>query len=208
MDGVTATARVRSISAAKVWKWDFEGYKGIQVPPTWLRAHIKIKPTKVEDNTVMAAAGIGKGKGRPSHAVWLGTADMKNYTVQADVMLKESRRQLPDIGLIANRYNFILKGNLGKLRMQTWAPHLRMSKDEKYLADPDVWYTMKMTVDANDDRAIVRGKIWKRGETEPSAWMLEAEDPHPNMTGSPGLYVYAITDCMFDNVSVTFAERN
>ena len=208
LDGVTATARVRNISSAKVWKWDFEGYKGVQVPPTWLRAHIKIKPTQVEENTVMAAAGIGKGKGRPSHAVWLGTADMKNYTVQADVMLKESRRQLPDIGLIANRYNFILKGNLGKLRMQTWAPHLRMSKDEKYLADPDVWYTMKMTVDANDDRAIVRGKIWKRGETEPADWMLEAEDPHPNKSGSPGLYVYAITDCMFDNVSVTFAERN
>ena len=209
LDGVSATARIRSISSAKVWKWDFEGYKGLQVPPAWLRSHIKIKPKKVsDDNTAMGFAGIGKGKGRPSHAVWLGTANMKNYTIQADVMLSEARRQLPDIGLIANRYNFILKGNLGKLRVQTWAPHLRMSKDEKFLADPDVWYTMKMTVDTTADGAVVRGKIWNKGEAEPAEWSIEAKDPHPNTSGSPGIYAYATTDCVFDNVSVTFADRN
>ena len=203
VDGVSGTARIRMFNPAKVWKWDFEGYKGPQVPPHWLRAVAKIKPTDVDGNVVMKAAGIGKTKGRPSHTVWLGPPEMKNYTIQADVMMTEQRRQLPDIGVVANRYNFILKGNKGKLRIQSWAPHLRMSVEEKYRSDPDVWYTMKLKVDADDSQAKIFGKVWKTGEAEPEGWTIEATDPHPNMSGSPGLYVYATTDCMFDNVVVT-----
>ena len=203
IDGVTGTARVRMFNPAKVWKWDFEGYKGPQVPSQWLRAFAKLKPTDVDGNVVMKAAGIGNTKGRPSHTVWLGTPEMKNYTIQADVLMKEQRRQMPDIGVVANRYNFILKGNKGKLRIQSWAPHLRMAVEEKYRSDPDVWYTMKLKVDADESQAKVYGKVWKTGEAEPEGWTIEATDPHPNQSGSPGLYVYATTDCMFDNVIVT-----
>lgn len=201
---ISATARVRMFDTAKQWKWDFEGYKGPQVPPQWIRAFAKLKPTDVDGNVAMLAAGIGKAKGRPSHTVWLGTPDMKNYTVQADVIMREQRRQLPDIGLVANRYNFIMKGNKGRLRVQSWAPHLRMSVEEKFRSDPDVWYTMKMKVEATESEAKIFGKVWKKDEDEPAEWTIEATDPHPNLSGSPGLYVYATTDCMFDNVVVTF----
>ena len=203
VDGVSAVARIRMFNPAKVWKWGFDGYKGPQVPSHWLRAFAKLKPHDMDGNVVMKAAGIGNTRGRPSHTVWLGTADMKSYTVQADVMMTEQRRQLPDIGVVANRYNFILKGNKGRLRIQSWAPHLRMSVEEKYRSDPDVWYTMKIKVDASESEAKVYGKIWKTDEEEPGDWTITASDPHPNMSGSPGLYVYATTDCMFDNVVVT-----
>ena len=200
VDGIKATARIRMLNPAKVWKWDFEGYQGPQVPSHWIRAFRKLTPIEMDGNVAMKA---GSSRGRPSHTVWLGTPEMKNYTVQADVMMKEKRRQLPDIGLVANRYNFILKGNKGRLRIQSWAPHLRMSVEEKYRSDPDTWYTMKIKVDASENEAKVYGKIWKTGESEPDQWTIEAADPHPNMSGSPGLYVYATTDCMFDNVVVT-----
>ena len=203
---MSASARIRMFDTDKTWKWDFEGYKGVQVPSHWLRAFAKLKPVDLDGNTVMKAAGIGSGKGRPSHTVWLGSSDMKDYTIQADVMMKEQRRQLPDIGLVANRYNLILKGNRSKLRIQSWAPHLRMAKEQKFLGDPDVWYTMKMKVEIKENQAHVYGKVWKKGEAEPNEWTIEATDPHPNETGSPGLYVYATTDCHFDNVVVNFAE--
>ena len=204
VDGITASARVRMFDTDPNWTWDFEGYKGVQVPPTWLRAHVKLKPVDLEGNTVMRFAGMGKGKGRPSHMVFIGDPGMSDYTVSADVMMKEQKRQLPSIGLIANRYVFMIKGNNGKLAIQSWAPHLRMAKIIKYRSDPNVWYSMKMKVDISEDEAQVFGKVWKKGDAEPEEWTLTATDPHPNKTGSPGLYVYAQADCIFDNVVVDF----
>ena len=205
LDGKKATSRVRMFNPEKTWSWDFEGYKGVRVPPSWLRAHVKIKPNTLEDgNTVMVAAGIGKGKGRPSHAVFIGDPTMKDYTISADVMMREQRRQMPSIGLIANRYNFIIKGNNSKLAIQSWAPHLRMAKVVRYRSDPDVWYSMKMRVEVENGQATVYGKVWKKAESEPADWTLTQTDPHPNESGSPGLYVYAQADCMFDNVKVVF----
>ena len=201
---VKGETRMRMFSTSASWNWDFEGMKGVQVPSTWLRAHIKVKPTQLDGNTVLTAAGIGRGKGRPSHTIFMGRPDMKNYTVQADVRMTEQRRQLPNIGIVANRYNLILRGNLSKLTIQSWPAHLRMSKEINFVSDPDVWYTMKMKVETTEEEAKVFGKVWKKGEAEPAEWTLTATDPHPNHTGSPGLYYYAITDCMFDNVSVTF----
>ncbi len=78
-----------------------------------------------------------------------------------------------------------------------------MAKEIRYRSDPEVWYTMKLRVDVQDDGAHVMGKVWKRDESEPSEWTIEALDPHPNENGSPGFYVYSLADCYFDNVSVT-----
>lgn len=199
----TATARIRMFSPAKVWKWDFTGYKGLRVPPTWIRAHIKLKPFDVDGNDVLKVSGGTMAKGRPSHQIGLGVPEMKNYEIQADVMLKEQKRRLPGIGLSNNRYNLIMIGNTGILAIQSWAPHKRMAKEIKFRSDPDVWYTMKMKVDVVDGAAVIKGKVWKRDEAEPAEWTIETTDPHPNENGSPGLYYYALADCYFDNVIVT-----
>jgi len=202
-EGKTASARVRVFNPAKVWKWDFDGYKAVQVPPTWCRAHIKIKPFELDGNTVMKVTGGSKIKGRPSHHVSIGPPDMKNYTLQADVQMTMQRRQLASVGLSANRYDLYLKGNKNQLQVRSWAPHLRMAETMKYRCDPKVWYTMKMRVETTDDEATIYGKVWKRDEEEPGDWTIVAKDPNPNQNGSPGLIYYAQADCFFDNVILT-----
>lgn len=200
MGEMTATARVR-VFPPLPWEFDFAGMTAPKVPPAWVRAHVKLKGEELEDGNVAMRAGPGPG--RPSHAVFLGPSDMNGYTVQCDVMLKEQRRRISSVGITVNRYDLILKGNNGKLSLQSWQPHLRMAKEARYRSDPDTWYTMKLTVEIDDDGAHVKGKVWERGEEEPAEWTIEADDPHPNMNGSPGLYFYALADCYFDNVIVS-----
>ncbi|MEK6234468.1 MAG: PQQ-like beta-propeller repeat protein, partial [Planctomycetales bacterium] len=206
VDGLQAKARVRvypKLTAEKPWKWTFDGLKGTQIPVTWLNAFLKMKPLQIEDETVLR---VNLVKGRPSVYTWIGKPDMTNYTVQADFKTTEQRRQMSNVGLTVNRYNFIMMGNRQKLRVQSWAPHRRMTKEVKYRWDPEVWYTMKFRVDVDDKGAHVKGKVWKRGEKEPDAWSLQADDPHPNKNGSPGLYFYAMTESFVDNVIVSPAK--
>src|SRR5690606_33395261 len=122
----------------------------------------------------------------------------------SDVLMTEQRRRLPSVGITAQRYNLILKGNNQKLAISTWPPHIRMDQEINFRCDPDVWYRMKMRVDMADDGSgcIVRGKVWQRDSAEPDEWTIEAFDPHPNENGSPGLYVFSLADSHFDNVTV------
>ncbi|MCA9177135.1 MAG: PQQ-binding-like beta-propeller repeat protein [Planctomycetales bacterium] len=196
---LTAEAGIR-VAAPLPWKFDFEGFKGTRVPPIWVNAFLKLKPTEEPGNTYVQNTAE---RGRPGTQVWFGPSNMSGYTVQADIRLREEKRRLPSAGLTAQRYNLIIKGNVGKLAIQSWAPHLRMAKEIRFRADADVWYTTKLRVDIEDGKAIVRGKVWERGKEEPEAWTIEAVDPHPNMTGSPGLYTYALAPSDFDNILVT-----
>ncbi|MCR9200300.1 MAG: PQQ-binding-like beta-propeller repeat protein [Planctomycetaceae bacterium] len=196
---VSTFARVRNFPPLP-WKWDFEGYKPKQVAPTWINAFLKLQPNSIGDTMALKRS---PGKGRPSTYFWLGLPDMKGYTVQADVYMTEQKRKLPNMGVTVQRYNIILKGNTSKFGVQSWAPHLRMAKEVRYRSDPDTWYTVKATVQLKEDGAHVLGKVWKRGEAEPEEWTIEAVDPHPNMTGAPGLYMYTLADGYFDNVIVT-----
>ena len=196
---LSATARLR-VFPALPWKWDFEDYRSKQVPPTWINAFLKLQPAEIGGTVALKRS---PGKGRPSTYFWLGPPEMEEYTIQTDVLMKEQRRKLANIGITAHRYNFILKGNSGRLAFQSWAPHLRMAKEIRFRSDPDVWYTLKMTVQVRDDGAHVMGKAWKREDTEPEEWTLETVDPHPNTEGSPGLYVYNLADSYFDNVQVS-----
>ena len=196
---ITTSARLR-VFPSLPWKWDFEGYAGVRVPPTWINSFLKLKPTEVDGTVALKRT---PGRGRPSTYFWIGMPEMKEYTVQADVLMKDQKRKMANIGLTAHRYNFILKGNTGRLAIQSWAPHLRMAKEVRFRSKPDIWYTIKMTVRLEDDGAHVMGKVWMRDKEEPTDWTLEAVDPHPNLEGSPGLYVYNLADSYYDNVIVS-----
>lgn len=205
---LTATARLRVFPKTNVWKWDFEGFKGLQVPPTWVRAHVKMKPADIDGTTAMR---MGPGPARPSHMVWFGPSTMSDYSIQADVMLKEQKRRLASVGICANRYSFILNGNDEICKFVTWPSEWRLSGYENgaeadFTADPDVWYTMKFELKVTDNEAHLFGKIWERGKKEPEKWTLEVKDPNPNKIGSPGVFTYAIADCYFDNIVVTQKE--
>ncbi|MEZ6045163.1 MAG: PQQ-binding-like beta-propeller repeat protein [Planctomycetaceae bacterium] len=136
--GMETTARLRLFPPFP-WKFDFTGYQGKQVPETWVNAFLKLQPAEVEGEPMMSFLAP---KGRPSVMTWLGTSTMKDYVVQADVLLKEEKRKISSIGITTQRYNLIIKGNNSKLSIQSWAPHLRMAKEQRFIADPDVWYTM------------------------------------------------------------------
>ncbi|QDT44301.1 outer membrane biogenesis protein BamB [Gimesia alba] len=200
----TAESRIR-VFPPLPWKFDLEELKGKAVPPAWINAFLKLQPNKVDGTTALKAS---PGKGRPSANIWLGPSDMSQlapngYTVQADVFLKEQKRKLSSMGVTVNRYDLILKGNSSKLAIQSWAPHKRMAKEVRFRADPDVWYTMKLKVDVKDGQALVKGKVWPRDKPEPKEWTIEASDPHANLKGSPGLYLYRLADAYVDNIIVS-----
>lgn len=191
------------------WKWDFSGLEGTAVPETWILAFLKLKPAVLDGEPVMRQS---ISRGRPSVYVWLGPPDMKDYTIQADFLMKEEKRRLPTVGVTAQRYNFVMKGNFAKLGIQTWPAHLRLNTnnrdaEQRFLSNPDVWYTLKMRVDIKDGKAHVKGKVWEREKAEPEAWTMEVVDPHPNTEGSPGLYFYSLADSYVDNVIVTPSKK-
>ncbi|MED5285493.1 MAG: serine/threonine protein kinase, partial [Planctomycetota bacterium] len=196
---LSASARVR-VFPALPWMWDFEGFGDSQVPSTWIRAFKKINPDTVDESRVMRAS---PGKGKPGHFVLFGPSTMSGYTIQADVRMSEEKRRLPNLGLLNQRYCFVLKGNTSKISLQTWQAHLRLDSEKRFRLDPDVWYTMKLKVTETDDGALVQGKVWERGEDEPAEWSIEVTDPHANTEGSPGIYVYNLANSYFDNIVVS-----
>jgi hypothetical protein len=143
---------------------------------------------------------------------YIGMPDLHDYTIQADVMGRQKGKDLPEMGVGANRYNLVLIGNDQELRLVTWDAQKRIEKKLPFPWKSGVWYRMKFTVDVQGDKGIVRGKVWPRGESEPGKWTVEAEDPRPNKEGSPSLYGWAIgatnatnpgTEIYYDNVKIT-----
>jgi hypothetical protein len=62
---------------------------------------------------------------------------------------------------------------------------------------------MKLAVTPEGDTAVVQGKLWKRGEAEPSVSTVEMVDHAPNLHGSPGLYGHASdAEIYLDNLQV------
>ncbi len=112
--------------------------------------------------------------------------------------------KLPDIGLIGQGYILDLQGEHQRLQIRSWDPQLRMAQTIDFPWQPDRWYRMKLRTAMEDDRAVLRAKVWPRDEEEPAEWLLEATDEVPNRSGSPGLFGNAKdAEIYLDNVQVT-----
>ena len=195
VNGMTASAQVRLFSPLP-WAENFESGR----PPFWVGGGPRLSVVDVDGQQVFRKSASPNGLHR--HAVYLGPADMSGYTIQADMMATEWRRRRPDLGLINNGYTLDLQGNAQRAQIQSWAAELRIDERTEFAWESDVWYTLKLRVDLENDRAIIRGKVWERNETEPSTWTVTAEDPHPIRNGSPGLIAYSPIDIYIDNVRV------
>ena len=200
---LTGSARVRVVSALP-WAEDFESVDMNKSPDHWVGAAGKFSVQVIGGNRVLVKPPARRGLDRAN--AYLGPPTMKNYTIQADLMGAKKRRRRPDMGLIANRYTLDLMGNHQWLQVRSWASDLRMAKTVDFQWEPDVWYTMVMSVEVAGDRAVVRGKVWRRGEPEPEAWTITAEDPLPNREGSPGLYGYSPVEIYYDNLKVVSTQ--
>jgi hypothetical protein len=136
--------------------------------------------------------------------VFFGSPEMKDYTVQADVMSDGNRRKMSEVGVINQHYLIVLKGNEQKIEVNSNLERLRVSQDFKWL--PNTWYQLKAKVDRNSDgSAVVRAKAWKRGEAEPEQWSIEVPHQTAHQAGSPGLFGFSPQDMrvFIDNVEVT-----
>ena len=194
-----AIARIRTFPNQNQWKWDFEGLKETEVPPTWLRAFSRLRPAEVDGSVAMRSA---PAPDRPSLWVHIGPDSMKGYTILADAKLIEVNRRLSRVGITCQRYNLILDGNANRLTIDTWGAHLRLNSSMRFNVKPGAWYRLKLLVDIQDGVAQVKGKVWERELAEPEEWTLVATDPNPNYNGSPGLYLYSTSESYFDNVQV------
>ena len=192
-------ARVRVVPELP-WSEDFESIAVGKYPNHWIGAANKFSVQDKDGNQVLVKPPAKRGLHRSN--VYLGPPSMKDYTIQAALLGTKNKRKRPDMGLIANRYTLDLMGNHQRLQIRSWASDLRMAKHIDFKWEPNVWYTMKLTVDIVGDKAIVNGKVWRTGEPEPDAWTITAEDPLPNREGSPGIYGYSAADIYYDNLKV------
>lgn len=231
---LTATARIRIVPPLP-WNFDFED-GAEDVPLTWVGGRVRYnlreeggnhfiaKPTELPTRPGAPTTKLGTRS-----QMWMGPSDLKDYTVQADVLMKtglggesdadtpapefsesgasNTAIKLPSAGLINSRYLFTLFGPNEEARLYSWSTHDKRTQATAAMTfEPDVWYTMKLKVTPEPDEghAHVYAKVWKRSEAEPQEWTLEIVDEAPNYEGSPGLFGDS-KDAEFyvDNLSVT-----
>ena len=202
---LTGVARVRVVPPLP-WKFDFEdiaiGANQAGDPPiTWVGCRYRHVIREVDGNQVMVkVTTIPKGT---RSRCWFGQSDLQDYTITADVRGAIKDGKMPDIGLIAQRYALDLQGANQALQIRSWVPQLRMARTMEFSWQPDTWYRMKFRAESSDGKAVLRGKVWPRDEAEPESWMIEVEDPAPNLNGSPGLFGNAKdAEIMLDNIEV------
>ena len=158
---------------------------------------------QIERDTVRALVAIGNGY------ITLSTA--KDYTIECDVQGSKVGDDLPDMGIVANRYTLILAGNLQKLRLVSWDALPRVDKTVQYDWKPDTWYRMKLTTEMQAGKGVIRGKAWPADQQEPAEWTVELTDSLPIPEGSAALYGYVQgvldkrpgTEIYYDNLRIT-----
>jgi outer membrane protein assembly factor BamB len=203
VSGLTGTARARIVPPLN-WSWNFENYEEGKVPMEWVNCNTKYAVRQEEGNKVLVKFADNPATKRAR--VFMGPADLSDYTVQADVRASQKRRQMGDVGLVAQRFNLILFGNAEKVELQTWQPETQRTVSARYPWKWDTWYTMKLRVEnLADGRVKAQGKVWPKGEEEPAAWTVERIDPAPlaERHGAPGIYADAPFEVFLDNVKVT-----
>ncbi len=136
--------------------------------------------------------------------VFINRPDLRNYTIEADVLSEGNRRKMSEVGLVNQRYLIVLKGNAQALEVS--------SNQELFLKSvpfpwkPNEWFHLKTRVDvAPDGSGVVRAKAWKKGEAEPEAWTIEVPHKNAHQEGSPGLFGFTPQEqrAWIDNIVVT-----
>ncbi len=205
-----ASVRVRQVPTLP-YREDFESTGAGLVPGGWTNTQLRYVTKQLDDgNTVlMKTATIAVPFYRQWYA-FIGTPEMKGYTVSADVMGEKVRDNMPNMGVTAHRYILQMVGNEQKLRISAWDAIPRVAKEIDFAWEPNTWYQLKIKVEAEDEHSHVLGKAWKKGEAEPSEWMLDLTDENPNPSGAPGIYGSALgiqppkpgTTIYYDNILV------
>jgi outer membrane protein assembly factor BamB len=214
---LTARARVR-VAAQIPYTDDFEKSPVGAAPAGWVNAQAKFVVVEKDGNKVLSKVNTDS---RPPFARangYITAPTASNYTIEADMMGTEARGWVSDLGLVNSRYTLILDGKPdsdGKrhVRLVSWEARMRVNQAADFDWQPGVWYRAKLSVEPDGKTAVVRGKVWKKGEAEPSDWTISYTDPNPNTEGAAALYAYIPdpnineknpgSEAYFDNVTIT-----
>lgn len=203
--GLTASARIRIIPPPP-YSEDFDsatlGQAG--VPAAWVNATGKYEIRDIGGSKALVKLKI-ELPFRERARTFFGAPDWKNYTVEADVRGIEKRRQMADAGLIAQNYSMILLGTHQRVELESWSYEGERTVKAEFAWKPETWYHMKLeTQDLPDGKVRVRGKVWPKGEPEPTAWLVEKIDAAGTTHGAAGIYGNATAaEMYFDNIKVT-----
>lgn len=199
---LTGAARARVVPKFP-WNETFESYKDDAIPSYWVGAVAgKYQVATLDGQKVMAK--LPNETLFKRMRIFLGAPDSSNYTVEADVRAIEKRRQMGDVGIMAQNYSLVLFGNNQKLEMWPWQENTKRINSVDFAWQKDAWYHLKLRVQNNADGTThIQGKAWKTGDAEPAQWMIDKVDNIPNRQGSPGLFADAQFGAYFDNLKVT-----
>jgi outer membrane protein assembly factor BamB len=189
-DGVSGTARVR-VAPRIPYRNNFEKVPVGATPGGWVNTQGKFAVVEKDGAKVLKKLATNPSPLVARANAYIAMPSLTGYTIQADVQGAKAEGDLPDVGVVANRYTLMLVGNTQQLRLISWDALPRVDKTIAWPWKPGVWYTLKLTVDVDGDKAVVRGKIWEREKAEPAEWTVEFTDPAPNKQGSPALYGFA-----------------
>jgi hypothetical protein len=180
-------------------------------PGGWLNAQGKFFVVERDGRKVLQKGAVNPIPPIARANGYITMWNVGDYTIQADLSGERVGTNMPDVGIVNQRYTLQLSGNKQELRLLSWDALPRIDKTIPFTWEPNAWYTAKLTTERKGDALLVRGKVWPRGQPEPAAWTIEVEDPRPNLEGSPAIYGYAtgILDGKpgapgyYDNISVT-----
>ncbi|HXW07009.1 MAG TPA: PQQ-binding-like beta-propeller repeat protein [Vicinamibacterales bacterium] len=205
---LTGEARIRVIPGLP-WTFDFEDGRDVP-PPHWANATGKFAVRDLDGSKVLVKLAENPFAFAKRCRPFFGGPEYSDYTIEADVRSMQRRRQMGDVGIVAQRYELVLFGNHERLELQPWQPETSRTVRADYKWNPDTWYTMKLEVqNMGGGKVRARGKVWPRGEAEPAAWTVERVDPVGSLKGSPGLYADAMnssptggSEMYYDNIKV------
>jgi outer membrane protein assembly factor BamB len=177
------------------------GTKFAYPPLPWIGARLRYEVR--DKDGAKALCKTTENKLLQRGTIFFGHSDMKNYTIEADVLTEGNRRKMSEVGLINQRYAIILKGNSQQLEINSNQERIKESVPFKWEANK--WYRIKARVDvAPDGSGVVHAKAWLRGEQEPAKWLIEVKHAHAHPMGNPGLFSLApLERAWIDNISVT-----
>ena len=183
---LSASSRIRVIPPLP-WTFDFES--GGETPPAfWVNATGKFAVRDLDGSKVLVKLAENPFAFAKRCRPFFGGTDFSDYTIQSDVRAMERRRQMGDIGIVAQRYELVLFGEHQRLELQPWQPETQRTARVPFAWTKDAWYTMKLEVqNMGGGKVRARGKVWPRGETEPAAWTIERIDPIGSAKGAAGL---------------------
>jgi outer membrane protein assembly factor BamB len=221
MGKLKGKARVR-VAPVLPYVQDFSKVPVKAVPAGWVNTQGKFYVDEVAGKKVLkkvndkASPLLAKGN------AYIGLPDLKDYTIQADVMGTQIKvalpdgkveSHMPDIGIVANRYTLMLGGNIQKLRLVSWEALPRIDQTINFPWQPSVWYRLKLTTESVKGQFTVKGKIWDpTAENEPANWTVQIVDPKPVTEGAPALYGFVTgippgggpgTEVLYANVKIT-----